>query len=92
MASTTVHRSHAAVAVRLRRAQGHLQKIITMIGEERPCVVLAQQLLAVESAVSRARKELIHDHIDHCLEEAAGSCRRKGRGVGGEFKEIARYL
>jgi DNA-binding FrmR family transcriptional regulator len=29
---------------------------------------LAQQLHAVESAVINAKRELIHDHIEHCLD------------------------
>ncbi|WP_352847606.1 metal-sensing transcriptional repressor [Mesorhizobium sp. M0622] len=38
-----------------------------MIEAHRPCVVLAQQLHAVERAISSAKRELIHDHIEHCL-------------------------
>ena len=30
---------------------------------------LAQQLHAVESAIANAKRELIHDHIEHCLGE-----------------------
>ena len=40
-----------------------------MFEEGRPCLDLAQQLHAVESAVGNAKRELIHDHIEHCLQE-----------------------
>lgn len=61
------HASHPAVATRLRRAEGHLRRVIGMIGEGRPCLELATQLQAVERAVAEAKRALIHDHIDHCV-------------------------
>ncbi len=61
------HASHPAIAARLKRAEGHLRRVIAMIEEGRPCVDLATQLHAVERAVAEAKRALIHDHIDHCL-------------------------
>lgn len=61
------HASHPAVATRLKRAEGHLRRVIGMIEEGRPCLDLATQLHAVERAVAEAKRALIHDHIDHCL-------------------------
>lgn len=62
------HASHPAIVNRLKRAEGHLRAIIEMIAAERPCVDIAQQLHAVEGAITKAKRELIHDHLDHCLE------------------------
>ena len=53
------HESHTAVAKRLKRASGHLLKVIEMIEVGRPCLDLAQQLHAVESAIHEAKKALI---------------------------------
>ena len=61
------HTSHPEIVIRLKRAEGHLRSIITMIEVERSCIELAQQLHAVERAIANAKSELIHDHIDHCL-------------------------
>jgi len=58
-----------------------------MIEADRACVDIAQQLHAVEKAVGQAKKTLIQDHIDHCLDQAASS-----RASLAEFKEIAKYL
>jgi hypothetical protein NreA len=71
------HASHPAIATRLKRAEGHLRRVIGMIEEGRPCVDLATQLHAVERAVAEAKRALIHDHIDHCLtgETAGGGAR-----------------
>ncbi len=61
------HATHAAIIGRLKRAEGHLRRVIGMIEEERPCLDLATQLHAVERALAEAKRALIHDHIDHCL-------------------------
>ena len=92
MTDKAKHTSHPAVIKRLRRADGHLRKIIAMIEEERPCLDIAQQLQAVESAVNAAKKTLIHDHLDHCLDEALDPASGTGRSVVGAFKQITRYL
>ena len=86
-----MHQTHPAISKRLRRANGHLEKIIEMLAEGQPCVDLAQQLHAVEKAIDSAKKALIHDHIDHCLQEAPRG-RTSSRKLVEEFREIAKYL
>ncbi|MDE2030183.1 MAG: metal-sensing transcriptional repressor [Alphaproteobacteria bacterium] len=88
----TIHQSHPKIRWRLRQAGGHLQKIIAMIDEERPCVDLAQQLHAVEKAIHNAKSTLIQDHINHCLEHAADHERGVDRKSLAEFKAITKYL
>ena len=82
------HHSHPEIIKRLKRANGHLAAILTMFEEGRPCVDLAQQLHAVESAVSNAKRELIHDHIEHCLDGPDADTKTALR----ELKQLARYL
>ena len=86
------HDSHPAIVKRLRRASGHLLKVIQMIEEGRPCLDLAQQLHAVESAVHEAKKALIHDHLDNCLDTVVGATTKAARAPIDEFKAITRYL
>ena len=88
-----MHQTHPAIAKRLRRANGHLERIIDMIAEGRSCMELAQQLHAVEKAIDNAKKALIHDHLDHCLQETAGGKRSAhNRALVEEFREVAKYL
>lgn len=84
------HHSHPAIVKRLKRAGGHLQSIVEMIESGRPCVEVAQQLHAVERAITSAKKALIHDHLDHCLVETSQSG-KAGEAVE-EFRLIAKYL
>ena len=92
MKSAAVHSSHPQVANRLKRAYGHLHNVIAMIGEGKPCLEIVQQLHAVERAIAAAKKALIHDHLDHCLEEAVRVQPRAGHAAVDEFKEITKYL
>ena len=87
-----VHASHPEVVKRLRRAAGHLQGVIEMIEAGRPCLDIAQQLHAVEAAVANAKRTLIHDHLDHCLDAVVGTVPRAVRGPIDEFKAITKYL
>jgi uncharacterized protein len=92
VAEGLLHQTHPEVIRRLRRAEGHLRSTITMIEAGRPCVELAQQLHAVEKAIAEAKRALIHDHVDHCLEAAIGQVGRQQRTTIEEFKAITRYL
>ncbi|MBB6466801.1 metal-sensing transcriptional repressor [Aminobacter carboxidus] len=87
-----VHASHPDTIKRLKRAEGHLRGIIAMIEAGRPCLDVAQQLHAVEKAVGQAKRTLIQDHLDHCLEDAVGALPRAQRQSIDEFKEITKYL
>ena len=92
MENSIVHHTHAEIVKRLRRAEGHLRRVIAMIEEGRSCLDLAQQLHAVEKAVGEAKKTLIHDHVDHCLDVAANGRGKSRRSVVDEFKAISKYL
>jgi DNA-binding FrmR family transcriptional regulator len=69
-----------------------LQNVIAMIEAERSCMDITQQLHAVEKAISAAKKLVIHDDLDHCLDGMTLN------GVSGiessisEFKNITKYL
>jgi uncharacterized protein len=86
------HASHPDIIKRLKRAEGHLRALIAMMEEGRPCLELAQQLHAVENAVANAKRELIHEHIDHCLSEAVDGTSRAAKVAVAEFKTITKYL
>ena len=83
------HQSHPAIIARLKRAEGHLRSVIAMLAENRPCLDVAQQMHAVEAAISSAKRELIHDHIDHCLD---GGGEPSAAGLIGKLKQISKYL
>ena len=86
------HSSHPDIIKRLKRAEGHLRSLIDMMEAERPCLELAQQLHAVEHAIGNAKRELIQDHMEHCLDEGVTNGERTARAALREFKTLAKYL
>ena len=88
----TTHTSHPDIIKRLKRAEGHLKSIITMLETDRGCLDIAQQLQAVENAISNAKKTLVHDHIDHCLERAVRKGTQSADDTIRDFKAITKYL
>lgn len=87
-----IHETHPDIVKRLKRADGHLKGVIEMIQAGRPCLDIAQQLHAVEKAISQAKKTLIQDHLNHCLEDVVGPLAREQRRSIDEFKDITKYL
>jgi len=89
MTAPHTHDSHSAILKRLKRAEGHLRAITGMIETGRSCLELTQQLHAVEKAIGEAKRTLVLDHIDHCLE---GQEKAPDAAIIAEFKAISRYL
>jgi uncharacterized protein len=80
------------ISARLKRAHGHLAAVIDMLEAARPCLELAQQLHAVEKAIGNAKKQLIKDHINHCMEETSEAMPREFKTLIKEFQEVTKYL
>lgn len=80
------------IAARLKRANGHLAGVIEMLDQGRSCMEVAQQLHAVEKAIGNAKKELIKDHLNHCLDEASESLPREVKSLIREFQGVTKYL
>jgi len=84
------HKQHEDIVKRLKRARGHIDSIVEMLEKDENCLKVAQQLKAVESAITQAKKILIHQHIDHCLEKSIKE--NQANDTIAEFKEITKYL
>lgn len=74
----TTHPHSRSVAARLARAAGHVQAVRRMVLEGRPCADVLVQMAAVRSALDRAAKVLLADHMEHCvLDSSRGGSPRK---------------
>ncbi len=65
-----VHANKKAVANRLARAIGHLEKVKRMVENDEDCSEVLIQLAAVRSALDNAGKEILKEHLSHCIIEA----------------------
>ncbi|MBT5868254.1 MAG: metal-sensing transcriptional repressor [Nitrospinaceae bacterium] len=86
------HSSHADIIKRLKRASGHLDKVVEMIEKEKECLDVAQQLQAVTSALSKAKQIYVQDHIEHCIETASGKKPEEFSKQVRDLKQITKYL
>ena len=69
---------------RLGRVDGQIRGISRMIEEDRYCIDVLTQLQAVRAALAGIEREMLKDHLHHCVEGAivsgdAGEQRRKAR-------------
>ncbi|NGZ06830.1 MAG: metal-sensing transcriptional repressor [Magnetococcales bacterium] len=86
------HTCHPEIITRLKRASGHLTKVIAMIEAEEVCENVAQQLQAVTSALVAAKRQYVTDHIENCLDIQEGMAMREVVGQVKSLKAMAKYL
>ena len=64
------HPDHDKQLPRLRRIEGQVRGIQKMITERRYCVDILTQLRALEGAVQQVEKNILEDHLNHCVQQA----------------------
>ncbi len=55
---------------RIAKATGHLQHVKMMIENDEDCAQVLMQLSAVDSALRNLGKEIINEHMTHCIAHA----------------------
>ena len=53
----------------LNTAKGQINGILKMIDEDKYCIDISNQLLAVEAVIKKANQEVIKAHLEGCLKE-----------------------
>jgi DNA-binding FrmR family transcriptional regulator len=54
----------------LKTSKGQIAGIIKMIEENRYCVDISKQILAVQAQLKKANLKIIDQHIKHCVKQA----------------------
>lgn len=62
--------NHKQYQTRLKRIDGQLHGIIGMLDSDRSCSDLLMQLSAVEKAIRSVSREILKDHMNHCVVDA----------------------
>ncbi len=55
---------------RLKIAQGHLQKVITMVDKDEYCIDIIHQSLAVQNALKSIDNLILENHLKMCAVDA----------------------
>lgn len=58
---------------RLNRIEGQVRGLSRMVEEDRYCIDIVTQLLAVRAALRRTEDEIMRDHVGSCVEGAIES-------------------
>lgn len=61
----------------IQTAKGQTATIINMLDENRYCVDISNQILAVQSLLKKANILILEQHIKHCVKEAVQENREK---------------
>ena len=88
------HHKQAALQ-RLARLEGQVRGVIRMVEEDRYCLEILNQTLAIRSALAQVEVLILEDHADDCVEAAIASNdpeaqREKFRELVGIFEKVCR--
>ena len=74
----------------LKTARGQIDCVIRMIEEDRYCIDISKQLLALISLLRKANESILKSHMETCVKEAVdtGDIEAKIR----EIEELLEYL
>jgi DNA-binding FrmR family transcriptional regulator len=74
----------------LKTARGQIDGVIRMIEEDRYCIDISKQLLALISLLRKANESILKSHMETCVKEAVdtGDIEAKIR----EIEELLEYL
>jgi DNA-binding FrmR family transcriptional regulator len=67
---------------RLRRIEGQVRGVQTMVDEDRWCPDILVQIAAVRAALDKVALGLAEGHVRHCIIEAAGDDKRRQEMTG----------
>ncbi|MCK9235069.1 MAG: metal-sensing transcriptional repressor [Acholeplasmataceae bacterium] len=54
----------------LKTAKGQIEAVIRMTEEDRYCVDIANQIMAVEALLKKANLQILQQHIESCVRES----------------------
>lgn len=54
---------------RLASIEGHIRGIRQMVKDQKDCADILLQMSACEAAIKKASKELLKNHIEHCVKD-----------------------
>ncbi|MDX9807235.1 MAG: metal-sensing transcriptional repressor [Acholeplasma sp.] len=61
---------HQTAHQTLKNAKGQLEAALKMLDEERYCVDISNQLMATIALIKRANKQILSEHLNHCVIES----------------------
>lgn len=57
----------------LKTARGQMDGLLKMVEEDRYCIDISNQLLATQAILRNVNRQVLHAHIEGCVEQAVQS-------------------
>jgi DNA-binding FrmR family transcriptional regulator len=73
---------------RLRRIEGQIRGLQTMVADERWCADVLTQVASVQEALRGVSRELMRNHLKHCAANAARTDAESADAVYDELVEL----
>ena len=54
----------------LKTAKGQLEGVLKMIDEDRYCVDISNQIMAVQAILRNTNRDILHAHLEGCVKDA----------------------
>jgi DNA-binding FrmR family transcriptional regulator len=64
---------HAKITALLKTARGQMDGLLKMVEDDRYCMDVSHQLLAVQAILRKADREVVKAHLQNCVREAFAS-------------------
>jgi len=61
------HKDDAEIINSLKTAKGQIDGILKMIDEERYCIDISKQIIAVQSLLKKANMKILKNHMHSCV-------------------------
>jgi CsoR family transcriptional regulator, copper-sensing transcriptional repressor len=62
--------THERITHRLKIARGHLDKVISMMEDDRYCIDVMHQMQAIQSGLKETGNLLLENHLKECVADA----------------------
>ena len=85
-----MHPGHENQLLRLKKVEGQVRGIQTMIEERRYCMDLLSQIRAVTGAMGKIESGILESHLKHCVNDAISSKSHEEATL--KIKEIIRLF
>ena len=70
-----------AALKRLKRIEGQVRGLAKMVEDDRYCMDVMMQIAAVQQALRGVSRELMHQHLEHCVHDAVAKGDKGREGI-----------
>ena len=81
--------SHLNQIDRLKRIEGQVRGVISMVENERYCIDILHQMKAIQAALATVERNIADQHLAHCFEKALETKNlKKGQKMLDEVRQL----